>query len=93
VVVLADGPGLSPGAVERVIAAWRGGGGIVAASYGGKRGHPLVVGRADWNDVPDAGLHERPARLVRCDDLGAPGDVDRPEDLSSWSGPDRPGPS
>jgi len=81
VVVLADGPGLSPAAVGRVLDGWRSGGGIVAASYDGARGHPLVVGRADWEDVPDGGLHERPARLVPCDDLGAPGDVDRPEDL------------
>ena len=81
VVVLADGPDLSPEAVARVLDDWRAGGGIVAASYDGARGHPLVVGRADWEDVPDGGLHERPARLVPCDDLGAPGDIDRPEDL------------
>ena len=82
VVVLADGPDLSPAAVGRVVDDWRSRGGIVAASYDGARGHPLVVGRADWADVPDGGLHERAARLVPCDDLGAPGDVDRPEDLS-----------
>jgi nicotine blue oxidoreductase len=81
VVVLADGPDLSPRAVERVLAAWRANGGIVAASYAGARGHPLVVGREGWGDVPDAGLHLRGARLVPCDDLGAPGDVDTPEDL------------
>jgi len=81
VVVLADGPDLAPLAVERVVGEWRAGGGVVAASYEGGRGHPLVVGRGDWGDVPDPGLHERPARLVPCDDLGAPGDVDRPEDL------------
>ena len=83
VVVLADGPDLSPAAVARVLDDWRSRGGIVAASYDGARGHPLVVGRADWGDIPDGGLHERPVRLVPCDDLGAPGDVDRPEDLAS----------
>jgi CTP:molybdopterin cytidylyltransferase MocA len=83
-VVLGDGPELSPHAIERVLGAWRGEGGIVAASYGGSRGHPLVVGRELWNDVPDAGLHERPARLVPCDDLGAPGDVDTPADLAAY---------
>jgi CTP:molybdopterin cytidylyltransferase MocA len=81
VVVLADGPELSPHAVERVLSAWRASGGIVAASYGGARGHPLVLGRLLWDDVPDSGLHDRPARLVPCDDLGAPGDVDTPSDL------------
>lgn len=82
VVALADGPDLSPAAVARVLDEWRSGGGIVAASYDGARGHPLVLGRGDWADVPDGGLHERPARLVPCDDLGAPGDIDRPEDLA-----------
>jgi nicotine blue oxidoreductase len=83
VVVLADGPRLSPDAVARVLEEWRLHGGVVAASYAGRRGHPLVVGRDRWGDVPDRGLHERPARLVPCDDLGDPGDVDRPEDLRS----------
>ncbi len=83
IVVLADGPDLSPAAVGRVVDEWRSRGGIVAASYAGGRGHPLVLGRADWGDLPDGGLHERPVRLVPCDDLGAPGDVDRPEDLAS----------
>jgi nicotine blue oxidoreductase len=81
VVVLADGPQLSPEAVTRVLGAWRASGETVAASYEGARGHPLVVGRGDWDDVPDGGLHERPARLVPCDDLGPPGDVDTREDL------------
>jgi nicotine blue oxidoreductase len=81
VVVLADGPDLVPDSVSRVLATWRTEGGIVAASYDGARGHPLIVGRADWEDVPDRGLHARPVHLVPCDDLGAPGDVDTPADL------------
>ncbi len=81
VVVLADGPDLAPEAVERVLEAWREHGGIVAASYQGSRGHPLVLGRDDWRDIPDEGLRDRPVRLVPCDDLGSPGDVDTPSDL------------
>ena len=81
VVVLADGPNLAPESVERVLEVWRETGGIVAASYGGERGHPLVLGRADWADIPIEGLRDRPVHLVPCDDLGAPGDVDTPEDL------------
>jgi CTP:molybdopterin cytidylyltransferase MocA len=81
IVVLADGPDLSPTAVERVLAAWRRSGGIVAASYAGERGHPLVLGRDVWRDVPDEGLRDVRVTLVPCDDLGAPGDVDTPEDL------------
>jgi CTP:molybdopterin cytidylyltransferase MocA len=83
VVVLADGPNLAPAAVDRVLEAWRQQGGIVAASYTGGRGHPLVLGREDWGDIPDEGLHARAARLVPCDDLGVPGDVDVPEDLTT----------
>ena len=82
VVVLADGPDLAPEAIERVVAAWQAGAGaLVAASYGGDRGHPLLIGRERWSDVPDEGLRAFEPSLVPCDDLGAPGDVDRPEDL------------
>ena len=81
VVVLADGPNLAPGAVERTLTEWRRSGGIVAASYRGGRGHPLVLGRDDWVDIPDEGLRDMPVTLVPCDDLGAPGDIDTEEDL------------
>ena len=82
VVLLADGPDLSPAAVDRLVAAWREGGApVLAASYGGERGHPVVVGRAAWADVPDEGARSLDPVLVPCDDLGAPGDVDYPEDL------------
>ena len=84
VVVLADGPALAPEAVTRVVEVWQAGGGdVVAASYGGARGHPLVLGRAVWNDVPDEGLHRAHVTLVPCDDLGAPGDVDTRADLQA----------
>ena len=81
VVVLADGPNLAPASIHRTLAAWREGGRITAASYDGSRGHPLVLGRDDWEDIPDDGLRARSVRLVPCDDLGAPGDVDTPADL------------
>jgi CTP:molybdopterin cytidylyltransferase MocA len=82
VVCLADGPNLAPAAVDRVLKAWRAGeGDVVAASYGGDRGHPVVLGRSAWDSVPDEGMRALPATLVPCDDLGAPGDVDSPENL------------
>jgi CTP:molybdopterin cytidylyltransferase MocA len=83
VVVLADGPWLASAAVERVLGAWRERGEIMAASYGGERGHPVVLGRAAWDEIPDEGARSLPARLVPCDDIGSPGDVDTPADLSS----------
>ena len=82
VVVLADGPWLAPAAIERVLTAWReGAGDVVAASYDGDRGHPLVLGRAAWESVPDEGARALEPALVPCDDLGRPGDVDSPADL------------
>jgi CTP:molybdopterin cytidylyltransferase MocA len=82
VVVLADGPDLAPAAIDRVVEAWRAGAGeVVAASYAGSRGHPVVLGRSVWDRVPDEGARALDPVLVPCDDLGTPGDVDRPEDL------------
>ena len=82
VVVLADGPELAPAAVERVVSAWRETAApLVAASYGGARGHPLVLARVAWAGIPDEGLRAREPLLVPCDDLGAPGDVDYRSDL------------
>ena len=84
VVVLADGPDLAPAAIDRVVAAWRDGAGdVVSASYAGERGHPVVVARAAWDAVPEAGARTLEASLVPCDDLGPPGDVDTPADLPS----------
>jgi CTP:molybdopterin cytidylyltransferase MocA len=77
VVVLGDGPGLDPRAVDRVVAAWRAGPAErVAATYGGVRLHPVLLARNAWEAVPDAGLRGLTAELVPCDDLHPPGDVD-----------------
>jgi CTP:molybdopterin cytidylyltransferase MocA len=82
VVCLADGPNLAPESVRRVLTAWRAGAGsVVAASYAGDRGHPVVLGRSAWASVPDEGMRTLPALLVACDDVGAPGDVDTPAEL------------
>jgi CTP:molybdopterin cytidylyltransferase MocA len=82
VVVLADGPDLSPAAIDRVVDVWRESGAeIVAATYGGDRGHPVLLARPVWERVPDKGARTLPALLVPCDDLGSPGDVDSAEDL------------
>jgi CTP:molybdopterin cytidylyltransferase MocA len=82
VVCLADGPALEPRAIDRLIAAWRGGAGtLLAASYGGERGHPVLLARGVWGEVPDEGARALDPVLVPCDDLGSPGDVDRADDL------------
>ena len=93
VVVLADGPDLAPEAIDRVIGAWRTGSGpIVVATYGGIRLHPVLLDQEAWGLVPDEGAKGLDAVLVRCDDLGSPGDVDFtdevPERLKPWSSRD-----
>ena len=81
-VVLVDGPELSPAAIDRVREVWQESGAeVVAATYGGNRGHPVLLSRSVWESVPDEGARPLPALLVPCDDLGPPGDVDVAEDL------------
>ena len=92
VVVLADGPDLSPQSIDRVVARWREDRpAAVAATYAGTRLHPVLLDRRAWTDVPDDGARALDAVLVACDDLGSPGDVDRAEDvpdrLKPWSSP------
>jgi CTP:molybdopterin cytidylyltransferase MocA len=82
VVVLADGPGLDPRAVDRVVDAWRrGAGGRLAASYDGtSRSHPVLLERPAWEEVPDEGGRAVDVALVGCEDLAPPGDVDVNDD-------------
>lgn len=77
-VVLADGPFLDPLAVERVLE-HRHEADFVAASYDGIRSHPVVLARAAWSNVPDDGGRDLAVRLIACDDLTPPGDVDTPD--------------
>ena len=93
VVILGDGPNLSPNAVDRVLAAWRETRApVVAATYGGTRLHPVVLARETWSRIPDEGARTLDAVLVPCDDLGPPGDIDFadqvPRNRSQWSSPD-----
>ena len=79
-VVLGDGPGLDPRAVERMLAsAQPGDNAIRAADYGQGRSHPVLIPRSRFGEIPGSG--ERPVRgleaeAVDCRDLDAPGDVD-----------------
>jgi nicotine blue oxidoreductase len=92
VVALVDQPGIGAAAVARVAAAYRGPGSLAAASYDGKRGHPVLFGRDRWKGigasaVGDQGarsylrLHEAELTLVECGDIAVPADIDTPEDL------------
>ncbi len=80
VVVLADGPQLDPRAVDRVVDAWRNGAGDrLAATYDGtNRSHPVLLARAAWSEIPDEGARALDVKLVPCQDLTPPGDIDEP---------------
>jgi nicotine blue oxidoreductase len=73
VIVLADGPGLDPRAVDRLAAHEAP---VAAASYDGTRSHPVALDRDAWRDVPDEGGRGLEPELVDCSDLRPPGDVD-----------------
>jgi CTP:molybdopterin cytidylyltransferase MocA len=85
-VVLADGPALSPEAIRRVAVAAEGADGLVSARYGDTNGHPVAIPRTLWARLPGEGEQGAralgaPAVLVDCSDLPAPGDADTPADL------------
>jgi nicotine blue oxidoreductase len=73
VIVLADGPGLDPRAIDRLAAHEAP---VAAASYDGTRSHPVALDRSAWGDVPDVGGRALDPVLVDCSDLHPPGDVD-----------------
>jgi CTP:molybdopterin cytidylyltransferase MocA len=45
-VVLGDQPGLDPGTIDRLLAAWRGGARIAAVAHGGRLTHPVLFDRS-----------------------------------------------
>ncbi|MDA3650220.1 nucleotidyltransferase family protein [Saccharopolyspora indica] len=89
VVLPVDMPGIGAAAVRRV-AELAGPSALAAAAHGGRRSHPVLLGREHWAGARaaatgDAGargyLRDREVALVPCDDISAGFDVDRPEDL------------
>ncbi|QWC84087.1 NTP transferase domain-containing protein [Nocardioidaceae bacterium] len=85
VVSLVDLPDLVPPVVRRVLDAT--GGATTAlgrATYGGRPGHPVVLGRDHWEAAPAsrrALLAGADAVRVECGDLATGADLDRPTDL------------
>jgi len=90
VVTLVDLPDVGADVVRRVVAVGAGRGSLVRASYDGRPGHPVLLGRDHWSGVAatargDHGAREyfrgHPPTPCECGDLATGHDVDRPEDL------------
>ena len=84
-VSLVDLPDVGPEVVARVLAAASGRDDLARAAYGGREGHPVLLGSDHWAGVVDAAEGDRGARdylaahrvqLVECGDLATGRDVD-----------------
>ncbi|EWM10969.1 hypothetical protein KUTG_01273 [Kutzneria sp. 744] len=88
-VMTVDLPGVTAEAITRVLerASTKA---LAAATYDGRRGHPVLIGREHWQGVHEVAQGDSGARAylkrhevteVACDDVADGHDVDRPEDL------------
>ncbi|WP_045300057.1 nucleotidyltransferase family protein [Saccharothrix sp. ST-888] len=95
-VMLVDTPGVTPSAVARLLAAHRSGAELAAAAYGGRRGHPVLIGARHFAEAAagatgDAGArallaaHAAEIVLVECADVAVADDLDTPADLARWN--------
>ena len=89
-VFLVDLPDVHEDAVARLIGL-AGPDALARATYDGKPGHPVLIGREHWAGVIASTEGDRGARAyldshavhdVPCDDLATGRDLDRPEDLA-----------
>ena len=99
VVLLVDQPGLTPAAIRRVVEAAGPDprSSAVVATYGGRRGHPVLLGRQHWGAVAEGAVGDTGARdflrrradlvvEVDCSDVASGDDVDEPPDLERFRG-------
>jgi nicotine blue oxidoreductase len=96
VIALADQPLVRPEAVRRLIAAFEAGARVAVAAYGGAPRNPVLVAREHLAEVaalaegdvgarPFLRAHPELVTAVPCDDVGAPADIDTPDDLRRLS--------
>ena len=94
VVALVDQPLVTPAAVRRLRAAHAGGAVAAVATYDGRPRNPVLLDRTTWAAVADAASGDDGARTwlrahpdlvseVDCTDVGAPDDLDTPQDLEA----------
>ena len=89
-VTLVDLPDVDAAVLRRVAAAGSGPGALVRATYDGRPGHPVLIGREHWAGVASTARGDRGARdylqvqgatPCECGDLASGRDLDRPGDL------------
>jgi CTP:molybdopterin cytidylyltransferase MocA len=95
VVTLVDLPDVGERVVRRVLETGAGPATLTRATYHGRPGHPVVLGRAHWPGILAAANGDVGARayfdrhapaLVECADLASGRDVDRPDEALSFGG-------
>lgn len=91
-VLLVDMPGVTAAAIRR-IAALPYPDALVCATYDGRRGHPMLLGREHWAGIAtlataDVGArpyllaHKTEVLEIACDDIADGTDIDTPEDAA-----------
>lgn len=94
-ITLVDLPGLTPAAVQRLC---REPDDLLAASYGGQQGHPVLIGERHWPDLiaelsGDCGarhyLQRHRTRLIPLDNLASGADLDHQPGLKRGDRPVR----
>lgn len=93
-VALADQPRIGAEAHRRLVLAHADGAELAVATYGGKRGHPVLIGRSYFDEAMrmtgDQGARTLLAKPevveVPCDGTGEATDVDTPADLAALEG-------
>ncbi|MEW2568133.1 nucleotidyltransferase family protein [Streptomyces sp. NPDC047070] len=94
-VSLVDQPGIGPEATARLLAAHRSQATLAAASYEGRRGHPVLLGADHWAGIAATATGDQGARaylkahadaiaLVECADVARPYDIDTAADLTRY---------
>jgi len=98
VVALVDQPLVTAAVLDRLRAAHGAGAPAAVATYDGRPRNPVLLARSTWQGVSAAAIGDEGARgwlrahpdlvlLVDCTDVGAPDDLDTPQDLTRMTDP------
>jgi CTP:molybdopterin cytidylyltransferase MocA len=98
VVLLVDTPGVGPEVVGRLVGRATADT-LFRATYDGRPGHPVLIGRHHWAGVMESATGDRGARDylthhgvvdVECGDMADGTDIDTPEALDEWRRREQP---